>query len=575
MKVFLEAGVHFGHKSNIWNPNMKKYVFMKRNGVHIIDLQKTVLLFEKAYNYIKNVSASGGKILFVGTKKQAKIIIEEEVAKHNYYYMANRWVGGLLTNNKVIRKSIDRLKELNAFLENEEEQKRYLKKQIFKLKKERDRLHANFQGIVHMDKLPDLIFIIDVFYEKNCVQEAKIMGIPTCAMVDTNSDPRDIDLVIPSNDDAIRSISFFVSNIIKAIKEGEEIFKKNKQMEDLVHNYDLLKKNEDPEEKSPTESSPESPSEKNAAKAQKNQPQKNQPQKNQPQKNEKSQSPENASSVKLSDIKELRELTNIGMMECKKALVAAKGDKEKAIKILKEKGMEIIAKRKDKQANEGIVFVQAKGNQGWMFKASCETDFVAKSASFNELVANLGEGFLARGGEFLKSEEFRKALNEKIAQTKEKIEINDPIHLACENGFIASYLHSNKKIGVLLAITTKEGSGEKLADNEAIRAFAKDLAMQVAAMNPLAVSLEEIDEKTMEEQKAIFLKQLEKDKKDPAILEKIVTGKVRKYFSQQCLLEMESIKEDKKTIKSIVNDLARESGLELEIKEFHRLQIGS
>ena len=549
MKTFLEAGVHFGHKNNIWNPNMKKYVFMKRNGVHIIDLQKTVLLFEKAYNYVKNVSASGGKVLFVGTKKQAKIIIEEEVAKNNYYYLSNHWVGGLLTNNKVIQKSINRLKELNAFFENEEEQKKYLKKQIFKLKKKRDRLQANFKGIINMEKLPDLIFIIDAFYEKNCVQEAKIMGITTCAMVDTNSDPRDIDLVIPSNDDAIRSISFFVTNIIKAIKEGEEIFKKNKEIEDLAINYDLLKKGEAGDDKMKKTTDTDNQNEANKEK--------------------------NASKVKLSDIKELRELTNIGMMECKKALVEAQGNKEKAIKILKEKGLEVIAKRKDKAANEGVVFIHEKGNEGWMLKASCETDFVANSKAFDELVSTMGENFIEQGESFLKSENFGKTLNEKIAQTKEKIEIKDPIHIISENGFITSYLHSNKKIGVLVEITTIEKDVEKLKSNESIKIFAKDLAMQVAAMDPLAVSLEEVDEKMIDEQKNIFLKQLEKDKKDPKILEKIIKGKVNKYFSDQCLLEMESVKENKKTIKEIVKSLSKKTNLEFKIKQFKRLQISA
>ncbi len=566
MKTFLEAGVHFGHKSNIWNPNMKKYVFIKRNGVHIIDLQKTVLLFDKAYNYVKNICANGGKILFVGTKKQAKVIIDEEVPETGHYYISNRWIGGLLTNNKTIRKSIDRLKELNDFLEDEEKQKSYLKKQILKLRKERDRLKMNFQGVLHMDKLPDLIFIVDAFHEKNCVQEAKIMGIPTCAMVDTNSDPSGIDLVIPSNDDAIRSINFFVTNIVKAIKEGEKIFKKNQQIEDLAEDYDRIKKSEKKQKENKKEIK-ENPTE--TVKPEDNANKEN----NKPTMNNKENSSDNA--VKVSDIKELRELTNIGMMECKKALVEAKGDKEKAIKILKEKGLAIIAKRKDKSANEGVVFVKAEKGQGWIVKVNCETDFVAKSESFQGLVEQIGEHFVQKGTDFLKDEEFSKVLNETIAQTKEKIEIKDPLHLASETGIISHYLHSNKKIGVLIELVAQDATQkEALEGNEKIQSFAKDLAMQVAAMNPVAISLEDISEELREEQKGIFLKQLEKEKKDPNILDKIIEGKVTKYFSEQCLLEMESIKEDKKKVKDLVREISEQEKVPFKIKQFKRFQIG-
>ncbi len=584
MKSFLEAGVHFGHKSNIWNPNMKPYVFMKRHGVHIIDLKKTVLLFDKAYNYVKNVTASGGKILFVGTKKQARGILEEQVSGTDHYYMTSRWIGGLLTNNRVVKKSLERLNELVEFFENEEEQKKYLKKQILQFKKEKDKLMGNFKGILKMDKLPDLIFVVDAFNEKNCINEAKIMNIPICAMVDTNSDPTGIDLVIPSNDDAIRSISFFVSNIVKATKEGEEIYKKNKKVEDMALNYTNLKNDSLGDEAASSseavsnekETEQKEVSQKETIQKRENEREDKQTDKVEDKVETQEKEEKSVEKVNLADIKELRELTNIGMMECKKALIEAKGDKEKAIKILKEKGLSIVSKRKDKATNEGGIFVKEESDRGWIVKVSCETDFVANSEGFVKFLEKTGAALVAKGEGFISEEDYKKDLNEIIAQTKEKIEVSEPSVLTSEAGVIICYLHSNKKIGVLVELAANSAADkEKLSQNQAIQTFGKDVAMQIAAMNPLAVSLDNIDEKVREEQKEIFKKQMEGEGKDPSLIDKIVAGKVNKYFSEQCLVEMESVKEDKKTIKSLVKDLSDKAGVPFSIKRFIRLSIGS
>lgn len=220
MKSLLEAGVHFGHKSANWNPRMKKYIFMKRKGVHIIDLQQTLSLVEEAYSHIRNMVANGGNVLFVGTKKQAKASIQEHAIRCQMPYVSNRWIGGLLTNFKTVKQSISKLKKLEALLANEEEKASYTKKELIGFTKKLEKLEKTFGGIKDMKKLPDVIFLVDSEYENIAVQEAKKMHIPVVALVDTNANPDLVDVVIPGNDDAIRAVNLFVSFIGDGVIEG-------------------------------------------------------------------------------------------------------------------------------------------------------------------------------------------------------------------------------------------------------------------------------------------------------------------------------------------------------------------
>ena len=223
MKELLEAGAHFGHRSNVWNPKMDRYIFTKRNKVHIIDLQKTLLLVEKAYGAVRNLVGSGGQILFVGTKKQAKQVIIDEAQRSNSYYINHRWIGGLLTNFKVISKSITKLKKYNKILEDENSREDYSKKELSKLQKKADKMSETLSGIMDMKKLPDLIFVADAFSDKNVILEARLLGIPICAIVDTNADPDIVDIPIPANDDAVRSIKIFTNCIANAVLEGQKM----------------------------------------------------------------------------------------------------------------------------------------------------------------------------------------------------------------------------------------------------------------------------------------------------------------------------------------------------------------
>jgi small subunit ribosomal protein S2 len=219
MKELLEAGVHFGHQTKRWNPKMQKYIFGERNGIYIIDLQKTLKKFRDAYAFVRDLSANGGTMLFIGTKKQAQETVFEEAGRCGMYYVNQRWLGGTLTNFATIRKSIARLKKLEEMKETGEYE-RLPKKEALELDREREKLEKALQGIKTMDQLPSAVFIIDPRKEKIAVMEAQRLGIPIVAIVDTNCDPTGIDYPVPGNDDAIRAVRLITSRIVDAINEG-------------------------------------------------------------------------------------------------------------------------------------------------------------------------------------------------------------------------------------------------------------------------------------------------------------------------------------------------------------------
>lgn len=221
MKQLLEAGVHFGHQTRRWNPKMKKYIFTERNGIYIIDLQKTVKLVDAAYEYMREVAEEGGVALFVGTKKQAQDSIKDEAIRAGQYYVNHRWLGGTLTNWQTIQKRVTRLKDINR-MEEDGTFDVLPKKEVVGLNKERERLEKFLGGIADMPRIPDVIYIVDPRKERIAVQEAHKLSIPIVAMVDTNCDPDEIDVVIPSNDDAIRAVKLITSKMADALIEGNQ-----------------------------------------------------------------------------------------------------------------------------------------------------------------------------------------------------------------------------------------------------------------------------------------------------------------------------------------------------------------
>jgi small subunit ribosomal protein S2 len=226
MKELLEAGVHFGHQVKRWNPKMKKYIFGQRNGIYIIDLQKTVKMFEVAYNFVKDLSSRGETILLVGTKKQAQDVIFEEAQRARVFYVNQRWLGGMLTNFKTIKQGIEKLKRIEKMKE-DGTYDLLTKKEVAKHETERMRLEKHLSGVKEMNELPGAIFLIDPKKESIAVAEARKLSIPIVALVDTNCDPDDVDYVIPGNDDAIRSIRLLTSRIADAYIEGREILNKS------------------------------------------------------------------------------------------------------------------------------------------------------------------------------------------------------------------------------------------------------------------------------------------------------------------------------------------------------------
>jgi small subunit ribosomal protein S2 len=223
MKQLLEAGVHFGHQTSRWNPKMKPYIFGARNGIYIIDLQQTVKLFRDAYNYVRDLVADGGVIMFVGTKKQAQDAVREEADRCGMLYVNNRWLGGMLTNFQTIKASIDRLKKVEEILEDPKMIEALTKKEMLGIRRERDKLLVGMGGIKNMKRLPDAMFVIDPKKEEIAVREANRLSIPVVAVVDTNCDPDLVDWRIPGNDDAIRAIRLFTAAIADAALEGKAL----------------------------------------------------------------------------------------------------------------------------------------------------------------------------------------------------------------------------------------------------------------------------------------------------------------------------------------------------------------
>jgi small subunit ribosomal protein S2 len=232
MKELLEAGVHFGHQTKRWNPKMKEYIFGERNGIYIIDLQKTLKMFKEASKFVQELAADGKIVLFVGTKRQAQDAIAEEATKCGGFYINQRWLGGLLTNWVTVQKSVKRLKELDE-MATDGRYELLPKKEVIKLERERKHLQANLAGIKNMSRLPDAVFVIDSNKEQIAVREARKLGIPVVAVVDTNCDPSEVDYVIPGNDDALRAIRLFTSKISESIAEGAQLMT-DKQIADMT-----------------------------------------------------------------------------------------------------------------------------------------------------------------------------------------------------------------------------------------------------------------------------------------------------------------------------------------------------
>ena len=247
MKKLLEAGVHFGHQTRRWNPKMAKFIFTERNGIYIVDLQKTANQIEEAYKAMRDIVADGGRVLFVGTKKQAQDSIQTEAKRSGQYYVSHRWLGGMLTNFKTIRKSVEKLQRYER-MEEDGTFDLLPKKEVLEYQKEMDKLERNLGGIKDMEQLPDVVFVVDPGEESIAVHEAKILGIPVIAIVDTNCDPDEIDIPIPGNDDAIRAVKLITSIMADAVIEanqGNEFDPSEDDFEEVDETEEVVEDNEE------------------------------------------------------------------------------------------------------------------------------------------------------------------------------------------------------------------------------------------------------------------------------------------------------------------------------------------
>ncbi len=254
MKQLLEAGVHFGHQTRRWNPKMKRYIFTERNGIYIIDLQKTVKKVEEAYNFVKKLSEDGGKVLFVGTKKQAQESVKNEAERAGQFYVNQRWLGGILTNYKTISKRIKRISEIEK-MEEDGLFEVLPKKEVVELKKEYNRLIKFLGGIRDMKSMPDALFVVDPRKERNAIAEARKLNIPIVAIVDTNCDPDEIDYVIPANDDAIRAVKLLTGKMADAVLEGQQGVSNDEVAAEQNIDLEESKSNEDTQNADSTEES--------------------------------------------------------------------------------------------------------------------------------------------------------------------------------------------------------------------------------------------------------------------------------------------------------------------------------
>ncbi len=588
MKSLLEAGVHFGHQTRRWDPRMSRFIFSERNGIHIIDLQKTIVEIKKAYEAVRQVVLQNKPVLFVGTKKQARVAIQKEAERCNQFYVNNRWLGGMLTNFSTIRKSVARLKKIEK-MEVDGTFDSITKKERINLLKEKEKLEKNLKGIKEMNQLPGILFVIDSKKEAIAVAEANKLKIPVVAVVDTNCNPDVIDYPIPGNDDAIRAINLFCSIISSACidadnEAGINIFSEEDEVIDLnekiMENVDVINKDEEEIEEEEKEKSEElnkkeenkdteNNSEKKMTKKKKEITEdKKEDVKSDTKENKKG---ENSMNISADIVKKLRDITGAGMMECKKALIDAQGNMDDAIRILKEKGLADAKKRADRETKEGGVFIKKEKDSVALIQLGCETDFVSNSEIFKSVKDKILDKILETKSE--DPSNYTDLVQEIISQTKENIELKNikfiPIQ---EKQFVSTYIHGNNKIGV---VTIFEIDKPELKENKEVLDFGLNISMHIAASSPFYLEEKEIPEKEKEEQKAIFMKQMEGSDKPANVIENIVKGKLSKYFSEICLLDQKYVKDDKITVSKYTEEFSKNIGAKIKIVKFFRYMIGS
>lgn len=650
MKELLESGVHFGHQTRRWDPKMAPYIFTERNGIHIIDLQKTLAKINEASEALAELIKDGGYVLFVGTKKQAQSAIKQAAEECGMHYVTTRWLGGTLTNFATIRKSIDRLHRLEK-MEVDGTFNLVSKKERLGLHREKEKLEKNIGGLRDMTRLPDAMFVVDPKREGIAVSEAIKMSIPIFSIVDTNCDPTLINYVIPGNDDAIRAIKLFsnifkqtildaatevgrVLNLANATEvegefysvgsefQGEQAedaetvdspFEKSvdkkastkeyfKYDEDLSESSEADKAAKAAEEAQKAEVSPDSAEAKD-----KNSPDKEEPKQATAEKEEKNtgdqekkkagdikekqpagkkdtaekdnkKTKEDADNMKIAaaDVKKLRDKTGAGMMDCKKALAEAGGDFEQAVKHLKEKGLSDAAKRVHRATTEGVVSVAENEAGTAIAEVNCETDFVARNDVFQGFATAVAEYVLDKQDSVKSGDDFDNTMTEKMKEAIAKLGENITVRRCAfvpggDKGYVSHYIHGGGRIGALVSF---ELGDKDAAKKDSFVQYARDVAMQVASMDPVALDRDAVPKAVADEQREILRKQALESGKPAEIVEKMLEGQMNKFFKEITLVDQAFIKDNKTTVSKLTKEVGKEIGTDIKIASYVRFMVG-
>ena len=380
MRQLLEAGVHFGHQTRRWNPKMKRFILGERNGIYLIDLRKTLTGVESAYSFVRDLVADGGTILFVGTKKQTQGPVAEYAEACNMPFVNQRWLGGMLTNFATVSGRVKRMQELRT-MQAAGDFEGMPKREALQHTRELEKLSRNLGGIANLERLPNAVFVIDTKKEHIAVTEARKLGLPVVAVVDTNCDPDVIDYVIPGNDDAIRSGSLMCRVIADAVVEGRFIAEHRRKVAPPA-----------PEDSGPSSAPRPAPPAAQARGRRRSGPRparRGRPSRAAPASPRAGRGGLTVASYTAKDVVALRQMTGAGILDCRNALEETGGDIEEAAKLLREKGLAGAAKRSDREASEGAVAVGRSGDAAAVVELRCETDFVAKADEFVALTDEL------------------------------------------------------------------------------------------------------------------------------------------------------------------------------------------
>ena len=515
MRELLEAGVHFGHQTRRWNPKMRRFIFGERGGIYIIDLQKTLESLEEAESFVRNLAERGGTVLFVGTKKQAQDSVEEEAKRTGMPYVNHRWLGGLLTNWRTISERIEHLHELRR-LRDENQLELLPPKERISMQAELEKLEANLGGVADMRKQPDAIFIVDLRKEQLAVKEARRLGMPVIALVDTNCDPDEADFVIPGNDDAIRSCSLIVHALGDAIAEGKQRAKPGRLRARSGRGDPAGAGGGVPRSPRPRPSRARAGRRAGAGARARSRP--------------RHAGGGVVSQVQISAslVKELRDRTGAGMMAAKRALEETGGDVEAAQRLLREQGMAAAGKKAGRATTEGEVLATVSGNVGAIVAVGCETEPVSKNEEFLSFAEAALEAVEANGPDALEGLEERRL--ELIAKIGENVELVGGTRMeAGEGELLAEYVHPPaNKIGVLVRVKGSDGTA------------ARRLAMHISFAAPRYRSVDEVPAEELANERSIYENQADVQSKPEEVRAKIVEGRLRKEFLSGVALSEQS-----------------------------------